>query len=244
MAYNALYGYDTGTFGYGGANGVDPTQPYQAMTQRKYPAWWSDLNARGIGNDETQSPATPAFIDVPHDYAASAVADQTAAAPVQTGYAAPMTQQGMPGDGVGGNQNGTGNPGNGFGLMGDIKGLAGGLYDAVMGNGGGTSSQGITDAGYQGPGNVSSEPLGPAGGGTDINAGGADPTGGQGPAGLYKGGIVTRNKLMGPNPPGPDDGYEALKVGEGVLTDKAMRFYGPAIVAKLNRLQVPKRALA
>ena len=52
--------------------------------------------------------------------------------------------------------------------------------------------------------------------------------------------MITRNKLMGPNPDGPDDGYGSLKVGEGVLTVKAMKHYGSAFLAKLNKLAVPK----
>jgi hypothetical protein len=59
---------------------------------------------------------------------------------------------------------------------------------------------------------------------------------------MYHGGIVTRNKLRGPDPNGPDDGHVAMDLGEGVLTAKAVRHYGPGIVERLNKLQVPKGA--
>jgi hypothetical protein len=35
-----------------------------------------------------------------------------------------------------------------------------------------------------------------------------------------------------------------MDIGEGVLTAKAMKHYGPGIVARLNKLQVPKRAFS
>jgi len=61
--------------------------------------------------------------------------------------------------------------------------------------------------------------------------------------GMYRGGIVTRNRLTGPNPKGPDDGYVPLNLGEGVLTAAALKHYGPGIVARLNKLAVPKDRL-
>ena len=63
-------------------------------------------------------------------------------------------------------------------------------------------------------------------------------------AGMYRGGIVTPNRLQGHNPPGPDDGLVPMDIGEGVLTAKAMKHYGPGIVARLNKLQVPKGAFS
>jgi hypothetical protein len=35
-----------------------------------------------------------------------------------------------------------------------------------------------------------------------------------------------------------------MDIGEGVLTAKAIRHYGPGIVARLNKLQVPKGAFS
>lgn len=81
-----------------------------------------------------------------------------------------------------------------------------------------------------------------AGGGMDAGGGvgGMDGNGG----GMYRGGIVTANRLQGPDPRGPDDGYVAMDKGEGVLTAEAVRHYGPGIVARLNKLAVPKKAFA
>jgi len=88
-----------------------------------------------------------------------------------------------------------------------------------------------------------------SGGQTDVDAeGAASAASANGPGspdaasveGLFRGGVVTRNRLTGPNPPGPDDGYAALNAGEGVLTKKAMDYYGADFLRRLNKLQVPK----
>jgi hypothetical protein len=85
--------------------------------------------------------------------------------------------------------------------------------------------------------------------GNDANAAAGNENASAGPSaeiagmpGMYHGGIVTRNKLRGPDPNGPDDGHVAMDLGEGVLTAKAVRHYGPGIVERLNKLQVPKGA--
>lgn len=75
-----------------------------------------------------------------------------------------------------------------------------------------------------------------------LNAEAAGNTAGGAP-GLYRGGMVTRNRLSGPDPDGPDDGFAPLKIGEGVLTAAAMRHYGKGIVGRLNKLSVSKSAL-
>lgn len=45
-------------------------------------------------------------------------------------------------------------------------------------------------------------------------------------SGFAMGGPVTLNRLIGPNPPGPDDGYAALDAGEHVLTADEVRALG------------------
>lgn len=50
-----------------------------------------------------------------------------------------------------------------------------------------------------------------------------------------KGGKVTPNRLGGPNPPGPDDGFAALKNGEFVLNKDAAEAIGYELLNRLNR---------
>lgn len=106
---------------------------------------------------------------------------------------------------------------------------AGDPSDAAAGNDSGSPGGGPGGGGGQG-----GDGSGPGG---DSGSGGGGPGGGDS---FFKGGMVTLNKLAPPNPPGPDDGYAALNKGEGVITAKAMRFYGPAFLAKINKLAVPK----
>lgn len=84
-----------------------------------------------------------------------------------------------------------------------------------------------------------------SGGGADSAGGGMGGIGGMDGAGggMFRGGIVTANRLRGPDPRGPDDGYVAMDKGEGVLTAEAVRHYGPGLVHRLNRLAVPKKAM-
>jgi hypothetical protein len=86
--------------------------------------------------------------------------------------------------------------------MNDVAGLVG------LGPNNDAASQG--DAGYDGGGNT-------------------DSGGGEGGGDYAKGGFV-RAGLLGPNPPGPDDGYASLDVGELVVPKR--------IAKKLNKQQV------
>ena len=97
------------------------------------------------------------------------------------------------------------------------------------------------------PGDAFAENFGINGGGQESASGAGigdssgDSSGADGGAsGFAMGGMVTRNRLLGPDPAGPDQGYAALKSGEGVLTARAMKHYGPAFFAGLNRLAIPK----
>jgi hypothetical protein len=70
------------------------------------------------------------------------------------------------------------------------------------------------------------DPNGGYGGG--YGAGMNDGSGSDAPGGFAKGGHVTRDRLIGPNPPGPDDGYAALDVGEVVVkASDVKRLGGP-----------------
>lgn len=62
-----------------------------------------------------------------------------------------------------------------------------------------------------------------------------DGAGGYGGAdnGYYKGGLVTRSRLGGPNPRGPDDGYGGLDIGEMVIKKSAVKKHG-GLLADIN----------
>jgi len=53
-------------------------------------------------------------------------------------------------------------------------------------------------------------------------------------AAYAKGGKVTPDRLMGPDPTGPDDGYAALKSGEFVLNEKSAKEIGYEVLKRLN----------
>jgi hypothetical protein len=64
-----------------------------------------------------------------------------------------------------------------------------------------------------------------------------------GMSGLYKGGHVSMMHLQGPNPMGPDDGYGALKDGEYVINDKAVKKYGIELMNLINSGKISKGKL-
>jgi hypothetical protein len=74
------------------------------------------------------------------------------------------------------------------------------------------------------------------------NAGwGSRDAGGDG--GYAKGGHVSMMHLQGPNPEGPDDGYAALKDGEYVINDKAVKKYGIELMTAINSGKISKGKL-
>jgi hypothetical protein len=64
-----------------------------------------------------------------------------------------------------------------------------------------------------------------------------------GMSGLAKGGKVSMQHLQGPNPEGPDDGYAALKDGEYVINDKAVKKYGIELMNAINSGKISKGKL-
>ena len=85
------------------------------------------------------------------------------------------------------------------------------------------------------------------GGGGDGAAGRGEPggdRGGWGRGGGYaQGGYVSRQHLGGPDPEGPDDGYAALKDGEFVINDKAVKKYGIELMNLINSGKISKGKL-
>jgi hypothetical protein len=85
------------------------------------------------------------------------------------------------------------------------------------------------------------------GGGGDGAAGRGEPGGNRGGwgrgGGYAKGGYVSMQHLGGPNPEGPDDGYAALKDGEYVINDKAVKKYGIELMNLINSGKISKGKL-
>jgi hypothetical protein len=61
--------------------------------------------------------------------------------------------------------------------------------------------------------------------------------------GFAKGGHVSMQRLQGPNPAGPDDGYGALKMGEYVINNKAVKKYGIELMDAINSGKISKGKL-
>ena len=191
--------------------------PDSNASQTVYPSWLTDLSARGIAGDWV------ADAHVNPDVIGLTPAEMPPQASQAVMAVAPEPQVGLSAVGGGGGEGGSASTGGN-----DIS------DQSPDDSGSGTSAadQGTADAAAAAGDTGSSS----AEGG---NAGGP---GGEAGDGLFKGGVITPNKLSGPNPPGPDDGYGKLKLGEGVLTGAAMKYYGPAFLAKLNKLAVSKNA--
>jgi hypothetical protein len=72
---------------------------------------------------------------------------------------------------------------------------------------------------------------------------GSRDAGGDSGGGYAKGGAVSMNRLQGPNPMGPDDGYATLKSGEFVINDKAVAKYGIDLMNAINSGKINKGKL-
>tara|TARA_R110000868_G_scaffold138456_1_gene352601 strand:+ start:3874 stop:5031 length:1158 start_codon:yes stop_codon:yes gene_type:complete len=82
---------------------------------------------------------------------------------------------------------------------------------------------------------------GVATGGNNGDASGGGDRGTRG--GFAQGGHVSMMHLQGPNPAGPDDGYAALKDGEFVINDKAVKKYGIELMNAINSGKISKGKL-
>jgi len=107
-----------------------------------------------------------------------------------------------------------------------------------IGGGQGSSGGGYTVGGYA-PGSqaaaaAASGQFGMGPGTPGFNSGGA---------GFAKGGHVSMQRLQGPNPAGPDDGYAALKDGEYVINDNAVKKYGIELMEAINSGKISKGKL-
>ena len=82
---------------------------------------------------------------------------------------------------------------------------------------------------------------GVATGGNNGDASGGGDRGTRG--GFAQGGHVSMQHLGGPDPEGPDDGYAALKDGEFVINDKAVKKYGIELMQAINSGKISKGKL-
>jgi hypothetical protein len=62
-----------------------------------------------------------------------------------------------------------------------------------------------------------------------------------GEPGWAKGGLV--NRVAGPNPAGPDDGYGKLQVGEYVIKKSSVNKYGKGLLDKINDGKIPAKKM-
>jgi hypothetical protein len=117
------------------------------------------------------------------------------------------------------------------------------LYDQILANNAAravAANAGVTLADYYGSGGGGGD-SGDGGGGGDGNTGGGPGTGAAGDAAFAKGGIV-RN-LLGPNPPGPDDGAGYLQNGEYVIKKSSVNKYGKGLLDMINEGKVPAKKM-
>lgn len=86
-----------------------------------------------------------------------------------------------------------------------------------------------------------SDPFGGSAGAESGNDGGN--YGGSGSGYMAMGGLVTPRQVKGRNPPGPDDGYTGLDIGEYVIRKKAVKKYGANIFEQINAGKIPAQRL-
>jgi hypothetical protein len=60
---------------------------------------------------------------------------------------------------------------------------------------------------------------------------------------LYKGGLVRQRNLVGPNPPGRDNGFASIQDGEFVMNRKSTQKYGIELMNAINSGKISKGKL-
>jgi hypothetical protein len=101
------------------------------------------------------------------------------------------------------------------------------MNDALGSPGQSVSDSAASDAGGYGSGDSAG-----FGGGTD-----------SGSDGWAKGGKVTKDRLKGPDPKGPDQGYGALLDGEYVIKKSAVKKYGQGLLDMINDGKIPAKKM-
>ena len=138
-------------------------------------------------------------------------------------------------------ETGIGNPGESYsgGYTSSDTGV-GNPGESDSGGYGGTSSDtGAGNPGESGGGQTSSE----SGVGNPGESGGGYGASGDGDSGWAKGGKVTKDRLKGPDPKGPDEGYGALLSGEYVIKKSAVNKYGTGLLDMINNGKIPAKKM-
>jgi hypothetical protein len=151
-------------------------------------------------------------------FAAQIEAQQAANSAAQAAQTSYESGIGNPGESIGftSSESGIGNPGE-FSYTSSESGI---------GNPGESYGGGYDSGGY-GTGDSSG-----FGGGTD-----------SGSDGWAKGGKVTKDRLKGPDPKGPDEGYGALLGGEFVIQKSAVKKYGEGLLSMINDGKIPAKKM-
>jgi hypothetical protein len=126
---------------------------------------------------------------------------------------------------------------------GGFGGYGGTSSDTGVGNPGESDSGGYggtsSDTGAGNPGESGSSDSN-SGGGDGTSSGAGTDSGGDGWA---KGGKVTKDRLKGPDPKGPDEGYGALLSGEYVIKKSAVNKYGTGLLDMINAGKIPAKKM-
>jgi hypothetical protein len=135
-------------------------------------------------------------------------------------------------------ETGVGNPGESYG--GGFTSSDTGVGNPGESYGGPTSSEsGVGNPSESGGGPTSSE----SGVGNPGESSGGYGASGDGDSGWAKGGKVTKSRLKGPDPKGPDEGYGALLSGEYVIKKSAVKKYGQGLLDMINAGKIPAKKM-
>lgn len=215
-----------GSFGQGGSNPQGPavvrpttSTQYQPFQYQQNPALQAmNTPIQSVSQYQAANPMPTPGADFQaeiEDYLSRIGLDGEGGSPNADGFDGGL----LGGLGLDGGGNSVGNNG-GMGL-GSAMGGEGVDMGSAAGNAGDNSAEGAT-GGSDGVGGTGSD-----GSGGGFGGGSGD--------GYAKGGKVTKNRLRGPNPKGPDDGYAALDEGEYIINAKAAKRIGYDKLAHMNR---------
>ena len=106
------------------------------------------------------------------------------------------------------------------------------MQDALAADTAAAQGQSVSDAASSAADGYGSGDSAGFGGGTD-----------SGSDGWANGGKVTKDRLKGPDPKGPDEGYGALLSGEYVIKKSAVKKYGQGLLDMINDSKIPAKKM-